>query len=483
MRRLSRAHALPAVGTLVNQPAYRLLQERYPRPLVVEAIRERLEAEREAGGGQGGSGGGDSPPLEGERLAAVEARLAGWTAPRLRRVINATGVILHTNLGRAPLSAAAVAAVQEAAAGYGNLELDLKTGRRGERAALVSELLCRLAGAEAGLAVNNNAAAVLLALAALARGREVVVSRGQLVEIGGSFRMPDVMRLSGARMVEVGTTNRTRAADYEEAVGPRTAALLRVHTSNFRVTGFTESASLEEMAAVARRHQLLLLDDLGSGALEAVQGGNGGGRDPRSGSPGRRDGGSPPLFDEPTVAESVRLADVVTFSGDKLLGGPQAGVVVGRAEPVARMAKHALARAVRVDKLSLAALEATLRQRLLGHAADVPVERMLLMAPKEIRRRAGFWLVKLADRGVPTRLLEGQSAVGGGSLPGHGLPTVLLALEGPASRLAAALREGEPPVVARVEADLCCLDPRTVLKGEDETLVDAVEAAYKTVVG
>jgi L-seryl-tRNA(Ser) seleniumtransferase len=308
--------------------------------------------------------------------------------------------------------------------------------------------------------VNNNAAAVLLALTALGKGREVIISRGQLVEIGGSFRMPDVMRLSGTRMVEVGTTNRTRAADYEDAITTRTAALLRVHTSNYRVSGFTESVSLAEMEAVARRHDVLLIDDLGSGAAE-------------------------PVADEPTVAESLRLSDLVTFSGDKLLGGPQAGVVLARSprgvDAVRKMSRHPLARAVRIDKLTLAALEATLRQRLAGHLDDIPVERMLRMGIDEIRRRAGLWSVKLEDRGVKTTLIPGESAAGGGSLPGHALPTMLIALAGPASRLATALRRGDPPVIARIERDACCLDPRSVLRGDDEQLIDAVEAAVKSV--
>jgi L-seryl-tRNA(Ser) seleniumtransferase len=328
--------------------------------------------------------------------------------------------------------------------------MDLDSGRRGDRSKLVEPALGRLTGAEAALVVNNNAAAVLLALAALAGRREVVVSRGQQVEIGGSFRMPDVMRLSGSRMVEVGTTNRTRAGDYEAAIGPRTAAILRVHTSNFRVSGFTESPSLRELAGVAHGRGLLLVDDLGSGALE-------------------------PVFDEPTVAESLEHADVTTFSGDKLLGGPQAGIALGRAEPIGKMAKHPLARAVRVDKMTLAALEVTLAERLLGHPS--PVESMLAATPEQVRRRAGFLMVRLAERGVESGLLEAGSAVGGGSLPGQVLPTTLLALEGRASRLAAALRAGDPPVIARIEQGRCCLDLRTVLLGEDDPLQEAIEAA------
>ena len=445
--RSDRAASLPAVGTLVNEPAYAGLVKDFGRARVVDAIREQIAAERDNGNEAR------------ERVAAVETRLRTLVAPRMRRVINATGVILHTNLGRAPLSKAAVDALA-VAAGYSNVELDLETGKRGERASLVSGLLTALFECDAALVVNNNAAAILLALTALCKGKEVLVSRGQLVEIGGSFRMPDVMRLSGARMVEVGTTNRTRAADYEAAVTPRTAALLRVHTSNFRVTGFTESAPLESLAEVAHRRGLLLIDDLGSGATEKIG-------------------------DEPTVAESIEHCDVITFSGDKLFGGPQAGIVLGRGEKgvdaVKKMSRHALARALRIDKLTLAALEATLRQRITGHADEIPVERMLHAPVDEVRRRAGFWSVKLADRGVETWLVDGFSAVGGGLLPEHQIPTVLLSITGPASRLAAALRRGEPPVIARIEKDQCCLDPRTVLKGEDEILIDAVEAAASQV--
>jgi len=445
--RIQRPVSLPAVGKLINQPPYAELVEEFGRVQVVEAIREQVAAER-----------GDKVVDDVERSRRVSARLRSIAAPRLQRVINASGVILHTNLGRAPLARSAVDALA-VAGGYSNLELDLETGRRGERADLLSGLLNRLFDCQAALVVNNNAAAVLLALTALCKGHEVVVSRGQLVEIGGSFRMPDVMRLSGARMVEVGTTNRTRAADYEDAITDRTAALLRVHTSNYRVSGFTESAPLADMEAVARRHEVLLIDDLGSGASE-------------------------PMADEPTVAESLRLSDVVTFSGDKLLGGPQAGVVLARSakgsEAVRKMARHPLARAVRIDKLTLAALEATLRLRLAGHIEDIPVERMLRVQIEEIRRRAGLWSVKLEERGVKNTLVPGDSAVGGGSLPGHALPTMLIALSGPASRLSTALRRGEPPVIARIEKDACCLDPRTVLRGEDEQLIDAVEAAVKS---
>ena len=432
----------------MNEPAYAELVKQFGHTRVVEALREQVDAERTGDVANGA-----------DRVLLVTASLRAAVAPKLRRVINASGVILHTNLGRAPLSRAAVDALA-LASGYSNLELDLESGRRGERAALVSGLLTQLFGAEAALVVNNNAAAILLALTALCKGKEVIVSRGQQVEIGGSFRMPDVMRLSGARMVEVGTTNRTRPEDYEQAITSRTAALLRVHTSNFRVEGFTEAASLAQMAGVAQAHQLLVIDDLGSGAAE-------------------------PIADEPTVAGSLQHSDVVTFSGDKLFGGPQAGIALGRGEAgaaaIKKMSRHPLARAVRVDKLTLAALEATLRLRLTGRLDEIPVERMIRASVNDVRRRAAMWSVKLEERGVAVTLVPGESAIGGGSVPGRGLPTVLLALSGPASRIAAALRHGEPPVIARIEKDACCLDPRTVLKGEDETLIDAVEVAYRGV--
>ncbi len=442
MRQLHKPASLPAVGRLLNQPGYARLRQTYSHPLVAAAIREQLDAERETGAA------GDEA-----RLAAVERRLAEWLAPRLRHVINGTGVVLHTNLGRAPLAPAAVAAVAAVAASYSNVELDLATGRRGERATAVAGLLRRLTGCEAALVVNNNAAGTLLALAALARGREVVVSRGQLVEIGGSFRMPDVMRMSGARMVEVGTTNRTRLSDYEEAIGERTAAILRVHTSNYRVVGFTESVALPELAGLARKHGLPLIDDLGSGAMETIA-------------------------DEPTVPESLAHADLVLFSGDKLLGGPQAGIVLGRSELVQRLARHPLARALRIDKMTMAALEATLRERLLGRPP--PATAMLAQTAEELRSRAAAWAGKLGERGIGTDLVDGLSEAGGGSAPEHGLPTVLLALRGPASRLATALRAGDPPVIARIEAGRCCIDPRTVLAGEEPALIDCLEVASKS---
>src|SRR5205085_8271304 len=350
-------------------------------PLAVAAARSVLSRAREEI-----AAGGEPRDLE-ER---VRAELAATRAPRLRRVLNATGVIVHTNLGRAPLAEAALERVLEIGRGYSNLEYDLDRGARGSRQEHVIDILRRLTGAEAALVVNNNAAAVLLALAALAEGREVLVSRGELIEIGDGFRIPDVLARSGARLREVGTTNRTRAGDYEKAIGPETAVLLRVHQSNFRVVGFTEQPSVAELAAVAGRHGLPLVDDLGSGALSARNG--------------------LALGDEPTAQESLAAgADIVCFSGDKLLGGPQAGILVGKASVLARIAKHPLMRAVRIDKMTLAALEATLRHYQRNEVeTSIPIWRMIAARPEKIASRASSWASKLQAQGVPARLQRGE---------------------------------------------------------------------------
>lgn len=393
---------------------------------------------------------GAPPPAD--WAEALSERVAAARKLHLRRTINATGVVLHTNLGRAPMSARAAAAAAEAARGYLNLELDLETGRRGERATGLQGPLTRLTGAEAALAVNNNAAAVLLMLTALAAGREVVVSRGELVEIGGAFRVPDVVTAGGARLVEVGTTNRTRLRDYADAIGPATAAVLRVHPSNFRVVGFTEAPERRELAALARERGVLYLEDLGAGAL--VEG-----------------------LGEPTVAEVLAGgADVVCFSGDKLLGGPQAGIAVGRAEPVARMRRHPLYRALRLDRLVLAALEATLLDYEAGSVP--PAVAMLRMEPTAIRRRAEAWATRLA--GLPVHVERDEGRSGGGTLPEEALPTWVVALRVPdADAFAARLRAGEPPVVARIADGALRLDPRTVLEEEEDALIAAVRAAAR----
>jgi L-seryl-tRNA(Ser) seleniumtransferase len=383
----------------------------------------------------------------GDLAERLREELAGARAARLRRALNATGVIVHTNLGRAPLAEAALERVREVGRGYSNLEYDLSAGTRGSRQDHVGGILRRLTGAEAALVVNNNAAAVLLALAALAEGRDVLVSRGELIEIGDGFRIPDVLARSGARLVEVGTTNRTRAADYEEAIGPETAVLLRVHQSNFRLVGFTELPSVAGLAKVAQRHDLPLVDDLGSGALVQIE-------------------------DEPSVRESLEAgADLVCFSGDKLLGGPQAGIVVGRAELVERLRRHPLQRAVRADKLKLAALEGTLALYLEPERAlrEVPVLRMALESADVVRARAER-LAELAGGEVE----ETVGRVGGGALPLAELPSFACAVE---EELAGPLRAGEPPVVGVVRDGRLLLDCRTLSDAEAEEAAAAVKTA------
>jgi L-seryl-tRNA(Ser) seleniumtransferase len=409
----------------------------HPHDALVEAARAVLERARDD------LRTGRTP---GPLVDAVLEELEDARRPRLRRVLNATGVLVHTNLGRAPLSLPAIERVVAVGTGYSNLEYDLHRGERGSRQDLLGSLLTRLTGAEAALVVNNNAAAILLVLAALADGRDVIVSRGELIEIGDGFRIPDVLARSGARLVEVGTTNRTRASDYERALGSETALLLRVHQSNFRVVGFTERPSLEELAEIAGRAGLPLADDLGSGALAAVG-------------------------DEPTPAASLRAgADLVCFSGDKLLGGPQAGVVVGRADLVERLRRHPLQRALRVDKLSLAALEGTLLVALdPGRGNEIPVLRMLDEPVDEVRARAA----RLASL-VGGEVEETVARVGGGALPLAELPSAACAVE---EELAGRLRLGEPPVVAVVRDGKTLLDCRTLSDAEVDEVAAAIAAA------
>ena len=404
-------------------------------PLAIDAARVVLARARE--NIQAGADPGD---LE-ERL---RDELSAARAARLRRVLNATGVVVHTNLGRAPLPEAALERVREAGCGYSNLEYDLSAGTRGSRQDHVAGILRRLTGADAALVVNNNAAAVLLALAALAEGRDVLVSRGELIEIGDGFRIPDVLARSGARLVEVGTTNRTRAADYEQAIGPESAVLLRVHQSNFRLVGFTELPSVAELAKVAQRHELPLVDDLGSGALARVE-------------------------DEPSVRESLEAgADLVCFSGDKLLGGPQAGIVVGQADLVEKLRRHPLQRAVRADKLTLAALEGTLALYLERERAlrEVPVLRMALENADSVRARAA----RLAEL-IGGEVEETIGRIGGGALPLAELPSFACAVE---EELTVPLREREPPVVGVVRDGRLLLDCRTLNDAEVEEVATAV---------
>jgi L-seryl-tRNA(Ser) seleniumtransferase len=387
--------------------------------------------------------------------------------PGPRRVINATGVVVHTNLGRAPLSAAARDAVQGVTAGYSDLEFDVPAGQRGSRHDHVRPLLATLCDAEDALVTNNNAAAVLLALMALCKGGEVLVSRGEAVEIGGGFRIPEVMRLSGARMVDVGTTNRTRASDYAAAMGPRTRAVVRVHPSNFAVVGFTERPTTREVAAVAHEHGAILIEDAGSGAMQ---------------DHGGIDAG---LRGEPVLAQCIRDgADLVTASGDKLCGGPQAGLVAGRRDLVARMRRHPLMRAVRPDRMALAALGATLAAHLRGDApGEVPVQRMLRLAASDLEAVAAMLAARLRGNGIPAEVAPGQSAAGGGSLPGTTLATTCVVLPGPTGRLLTALRAENPPVIARAEQGRVWLDPRTVLPEEHEILLRVVRDAWGSVHG
>ncbi|MBM2824338.1 MAG: L-seryl-tRNA(Sec) selenium transferase [Dehalococcoidales bacterium] len=452
---------LPGVDKLLAEERIKTFQDSYPHELVVKIARQQLEQERLAI-----TTGKTCPSLD-EIVEAICARLRSLGRPSLRPVINATGVILHTNLGRAPLSRETIAAMESVARGYCNLEFDLDSGNRGSRNTHIVQLLCQLTGAEAALVVNSNAAAVLLGLTALARRKEVIVSRGQAVEIGGGFRIPDVMRQSGAKLVEVGTTNCTYVADYEQAIGDRTVALMRVHSSNFQITGFTNSVTVQEMVTLARRHNLTVFDDLGSGCL--------------------LDTSLFGLAPEPVVPQSVALgAGLVFFSGDKLVGGPQAGIIVGQKELVARLEKHPLARAVRIDKVRLAGLIATLMHYVKGEATTrIPIWRLISMPLEDIDRRARTWAEALS---ALAQVIEGESMIGGGSLPGATLPTRLVAIsevgkrkrQNLAQQLAERLRKAEFPIIGRISNDTLLLDPRSVLPEEDEIVIKALRGLGDT---
>lgn len=459
--------SLPAVERVLNEPVLLDLAEQCPRVLLVEAAQQAvadLRAEILAD---------STTPLPDLCAAAIARRAAGLAqermAPSLRAVINATGTLLHTNLGRAPLSAKALAAIEGVSRSYSNLEFDLKTGGRGHRSDHVEGLLCKLTGAEAATVVNNNAAAVLLALAAMAAGKEAIVSRGELVEIGGAFRIPEVMAAGGVRLREVGTTNKTRLSDYRAALGEETGLLLKVHTSNYRIVGFTETVSGAELAALGRQKGIPVMEDLGSGMLFDLSAFG--------------------LPSEPTVSDAVAAGiDVVTFSGDKLLGGPQAGLIVGKKEIVAAIRRHPMARALRIDKLTLAALEATLRHYLDREEAvrEIPVLRMMATSAEELEARCRRFAEKLApligEEGV-LEVIPEASRIGGGALPLAELPGFAVALTPrtiSADTLAQRLRRGAPPVVGRIQEERLLLNPRTLATGEDEVLVEAVRAALKS---
>jgi L-seryl-tRNA(Ser) seleniumtransferase len=448
---------LPSVSRLLEDPTVEALLTRAPRNLVVAAVRETLAAVR-AG----------RAPLPADWATAVTERVVRRGAPSLHPVLNATGVVLHTNLGRAPLASAALAAVQAVGAGYSTLELDSATGSRGSRSDHCASLLAELAGSEDALVVNNAAGALLLALNALASGKEVLISRGELIEIGGSFRIPDIMEKSGARLREVGTTNRTHLADYAKALSPGAAAILTVHRSNFEQSGFVATPEPAALATLAHQHGLPYLHDVGSGLLLELT---------RFG-----------LTDEPQVGDAVRWgADLVCFSGDKLLGGPQAGCLVGKRELVAGARKNPLARALRADKMTLAALEATLALYRDPEVAlrEIPVLRMLTLSQEMLQELAErLRSAVLTPPGPLTpahcQLVTGNSAVGGGSFPTAPLPTTLVSIEAGsigANTLALRLRLGSPPIIARVQDDRVVLDPRTLPEDQLEPVGAAVSRA------
>jgi len=447
-----RRRRLPSVDGVLHTEAFQDLLSTYNREVIVDLVREYMGMLRQHVWTQQG----DVPPQE-ELFASMLEHVQRALCPSLRNVINATGVIIHTNLGRALLSADTLSAMERAGREYSNLEYDLDEGKRGSRYVHATTLLRRLTNAEDALVVNNNAAALVLILQALAKGRDVLISRGHLVEIGGGFRIPDIMAQSGARLVEVGTTNRTYIRDYRAALGEETALIMRVHASNFLITGFTHQPSLREMVALGRERGVPVVHDLGSGAL--------------------LDTAEYALAQEPLVQESVSAGvDLTCFSGDKLLGGPQAGIIVGRADLVSRLKRHPLARALRVDKTTLAGLQATLMHYLRGEAVEkIPVWRMISMQKELIGDRVAHLVRNLKDSGLDVSPREGVSAIGGGALPGQTLPTVLLALRvlRPAE-FAACLRSSSPPVVARIEDDQILFDLRTVTPEQDEALLEAI---------
>jgi L-seryl-tRNA(Ser) seleniumtransferase len=443
---------LPSIDKLLNMPETSALMADYGRSLTVEALRTTLNEQRTAVLHHTAT-----LPSHDSLIQIAKAQLADWFTPTLRPVINATGVIVHTNLGRAPLSDAAIAAVTAVAQSYNTLEFSLETGKRGSRAVHAEQLLTQLTGSEAALTVNNNAAAVLLMLSAVCRGKEVIISRSQLVEIGGGFRVPDVMVQSGAKLVEVGTTNRTHLRDYANAINENTGAIMVAHHSNFKIVGFTTEPALANLAELAHAHNIPLLYDQGSGAL--------------------LDTSEFGLDPEPTLLDGLQAGcDIVAFSGDKLLGGPQAGILCGNADLMNIIKKHPLARAVRADKMALAALSATLTLYLKGQAlAQVPVWRMISRPHEAIAAEAAEWAAQLQEQGIAAKSMAGESTVGGGSLPGTSMPTQLVAITHPdVEALAARLRENDPAVIGRVQNGRFLIDPRTILPRQTEALLAAL---------
>ena len=441
--------ALPSVNALLESAGVRSLLEQHPRRVVVEAVRSAVDAERSEGGAE---------KTEEQWLEVIAATVGGMSRPSLRRVINATGVVLHTNLGRAPLADSAVEAMADIAAGFSNLEYDLETGERGSRYSHCLGLLQQLTGAEDALVVNNCAAAVVLALNALAQRKEVLVSRGELVEIGGSFRIPDIMGRSGAKLIEVGTTNRTHDDDYRRAITPKTAVIVKVHRSNFAIEGFTSDVSVERLAFIAAEHGLPVLYDLGSGLMLPLD--------------------TYGLGGEPTAATALASgASLVLMSGDKLLGGPQAGIILGAATLIARLRKNPFARAMRVDKLTLSALEATLLLYLEPERAlkEIPVLAMLTTPVSALELRARTIVVTLTANGIDADVVESSASVGGGAFPTALIPSIAIRLPGNPQRAEEKLRAGSPAVIAHISDGSILLDMRSVLPREDEMLAAAIE--------
>ena len=448
---------LPSVEQLLQMAGESIVF--FGRPLVTQALREILETIR-----ADVRAGADVPSKE-EILTRAKSRLANWTRSTLEPVINATGVIIHTNLGRSPLSKSAIEAMRTVSAGYSTLEFDIKTGKRGSRLVHAESVLQRLTGAEAAIVVNNNAAAVLLALSALAKGKRAIIARSQMVEIGGSFRVPDVMKQSGVKLIEIGSTNKVHLSDYEEAVSNTSdsssirlsaaqSVVVRAHRSNFRIIGFTEEPSLKEICETAHAHNAIVIDDLGSGTFFNVE---------KFG-----------LTHEPTVQESLTAgADVITFSGDKLLGGPQAGIIIGQKALIDKIKKHPLARAVRADKTCLAGITATLLHYLKDEAeTEIPIWRMISQTPDALKARAESWKQETGYGEV----VSAESTVGGGSLPGENLPTYVLSLAIPKpDAFLAKLRKQSPAIIARTENDRVLFDPRTVLPEQDAVLVETLK--------
>lgn len=446
--------ALPRVDILCQAQDLASLREACGEKAVVDAVRQVLTALRQdilADVVQ-------ELPASGVLYRQIRDRVIRNSLPSLRTVINGTGILLHTNLGRACLSEEAARAASDAARRYSNLEYDLREGSRGSRYSHVERILCQLTGAESALVVNNNAAAVLLMLSALAQGGQVIVSRGELVEIGGSFRVPDIMEACGAQLKEVGTTNKTHLSDYEKAITPEVKALMKVHTSNYRIIGFTEAPALSHLVALAHGHGLPVLEDLGSGCLVNLE---------RFG-----------IHGEPSVQDSLKAGvDIVSFSGDKLLGGPQAGILLGKKEYMDKLKKHPLTRAMRVDKMTLAALEATLRSYERDCPEEIPVLGMLSVSPEALKEKAERLSSLLADGGIAAQVVAAEGRVGGGSVPDQGLPSFAVALTGDVEALEKALRLGPRPIIGRIHRDAYLLDVRTLWEEDFPVIVQAIREA------